>query len=56
MKRNAYPIMPLVHPEGEIVQDYSEDRYMFRHIFKRAFVSLFHRWLDELDTDTVNRI
>ena len=56
MKRNAYPIMPLVHPEGEIQQDYSEDRYMFRHIFKRAFVSLFHRWLDELETDTLNKI
>jgi uracil-DNA glycosylase len=56
LKRNAYPIMPLVHPEGEIQQDYSEDRYMFRHIFKRAFVSLFHRWLDELETDTLNKI
>jgi hypothetical protein len=54
MKRNAYPIMPLVHPEGEIQQDYSEDRYMFRHIFRRAFVSLFHRWLDELETDNPN--
>ncbi len=29
---------------------------MFRHIFKRAFVSLFHRWLDELETDTLNKI
>ena len=47
MKRNAYPIMPLVHPE-EIQQDYSEDRYMFRHIFNGALFTLFKDWLNEL--------
>ena len=47
MKRNAYPIMPLVHPE-EIHQDYSEDRYMFRHIFNGALFTLFKDWLNEL--------
>ena len=39
--------MPLVHPE-EIQQDYSEDRYMFRHIFNGALFTLFKDWLNEL--------
>ena len=56
MKRNAYPIMPLVHPEGEIQQDYSEDRYMFKHLFRRAFISLFRRWLKDLEADGGNNL
>ena len=47
MKRNAYPIMPLVHPE-EIRQDFDEDRYMFRHIFNGAYITLFKEWLNDL--------
>lgn len=47
LKRNAYPIMPLVHPD-EIVQNNKEDKYMFRHIFKRAYLYLFRDWLKEI--------
>lgn len=47
LKRNAYPIMPLVHPD-EIVQNNKEDKYMFRHIFKRAYLYLFTDWLKEI--------
>lgn len=47
LKRNAYPIMPLTHPE-EIVQNTSEDKYMFRHIFRRAYLRLFRDWLKEI--------
>lgn len=47
LKRNAYPIMPLVHPT-EIVQNNKEDKYMFRHIFKRAYLYLFRDWLKEI--------
>lgn len=47
LKRNAYPIMPLVHP-NEIVQNNKEDKYMFRHIFKRAYLYLFRDWLKEI--------
>ena len=50
MKREAYPIMPLVHPD-EIRQDYSEDRYMFKHIFSSAFLTLFKEWLNNLVAD-----
>ena len=47
LKRNSYPIMPLVHPT-EIRQDYGEDRYMFRHIFNSAYITLFKDWLNDL--------
>jgi len=47
LKRNAYPIMPLAHPT-EVCQDYDEDRYMFKHIFNSAYISLFKEWLNEL--------
>lgn len=47
LRRNAYPIMPLVHPEN-IEQNYQEDKYMFKHIFKRAYLKLFKDWLNEL--------
>ena len=47
LKRNAYPIMPLVHPD-EIVQNNKEDKYMFRHIFRRAYLYLFRDWLKEI--------
>lgn len=45
LKRNAYPIMPITHPTS-IEQNRKEDRYMFRHIIKRAFLSLFQNWLN----------
>jgi len=44
LKRNAYPIMPISHPTT-IEQNKKEDRYMFKHIFKRAFLKLFQDWL-----------
>lgn len=47
LKRNAYPIMPLTHPT-KIEQNFKEDRYMFKHIFKRAFLYLFRDWLTEI--------
>lgn len=47
LRRNAYPILPLTHPE-EIVQNTSEDKYMFRHIFRRAYLRLFRDWLKEI--------
>ena len=47
LKRNAYPIMPLVHPT-DIQQDFGEDRYMFRHIFNSAYITLFKEWLNDL--------
>ena len=47
LKRNAYPIMPLVHPT-EIEQNYDEDRYMFKRIFNGAYITLFKNWLNEL--------
>ncbi len=53
MKRNAYPIMPLVHNET-IEQNYSEDRYMFRHIFKGPFFTLFKEWLNQLGPNNKN--
>ena len=47
LKKNAYPIMPLSHPE-EQKQNFREDRYMFKHIFKRAFLYLFRDWLQKI--------
>lgn len=47
LRRNAYPIMPLTHPEN-IAQDFDEDKYMFKHIFNRAYIKLFKDWLNEL--------
>lgn len=44
LKRNAYPIMPITHPTS-IEQNKREDRYMFKHIFNRAFIQLFQSWL-----------
>ncbi|MDY6326708.1 MAG: hypothetical protein SPL42_05775 [Bacteroidales bacterium] len=44
LRRNAYPIMPLIHPDN-VEQDYDEDRYMFKHLFKRAYLTLFKEWL-----------
>lgn len=46
LRRNAYPIMPLTHPEEE-VQNYKEDRYMFKHIINKAYLVLFKDWLKE---------
>lgn len=47
LKRNAYPIMPLTHPE-DCTQNTSEDKYMFRHIFRSAYLRLFTDWLMEI--------
>ncbi len=47
LRRNAYPIMPLTHPEN-LVQNRKEDRYMFKHIFNRAYLCLFTDWLKEI--------
>lgn len=47
LKRNAYPIMPLTHPD-ECTQNTSEDKYMFRHVFRRAYLRLFRDWLKEI--------
>lgn len=47
LKRNAYPIMPLVHPD-EIQQNSKEDKYMFKHIFRRGYFLLFMNWLQEI--------
>lgn len=44
LKRNAYPIMPLVHPTSEEL-NHKEEKYMFKHIFNRAYISLFRDWL-----------
>ena len=53
LKRNAYPIMPLVHPD-DIHQNYEEDRYMFRHIFNGAYITLFKNWLNELISTNIH--
>lgn len=47
LRRNSYPIMPLTHNE-EVIQNYKEDRYMFKHVFNRAFITLFRDWLKEV--------
>ncbi len=47
LKRNAYPIMPLSHPTST-EQNVKEDRYMFKHVFKRAFLFLFRDWLKDI--------
>ncbi len=45
LRRNAYPIMPLTHPDS-VAQDFKEDKYMFKHLFKRAYLTLFKEWLN----------
>lgn len=47
LERNAYPILPLNHPT-EVVQNHKADRYMFRHIYNRAYIELFQDWLREV--------
>lgn len=47
LRRNAYPIMPLSHA-NEVVQNYKEDRYMFKHIYKKAYLRLFKDWLKKI--------
>ncbi len=47
LRRNAYPIMPLTHPK-ETEQNYKEDRYMFKYVFKKAYLYLFRDWLKEV--------
>ncbi len=46
LKRNAYPIMPLTHPDDTRL-NYKEDKYMFRHIFRKAYKYLFRDRLKE---------
>ncbi len=53
LKRNAYPIMPLTHP-NELVQNHKEDKYMFKHIFKRAYLYLFRDWVKEILSNKSN--
>ncbi len=57
LRRNAYPIMPITHP-STIEQNKKEDRYMFKHIFNRAFMHLFQDWIKsygqkEIPTDSL---
>jgi len=47
LRRNAYPIMPLKHAD-EVVQNYKEDRYMFKHIYKKAYLRLFKDWMKKI--------
>lgn len=44
LRKNTYPIMPLSHAQ-QVEQNFKEDRYMFQHIFKRAYLHLFKDWL-----------
>lgn len=44
LKREAYPILPLVHPSNE-ERNYKEEKYMFKHIFNRGYSYLFRDWL-----------
>lgn len=47
LKRNSYPIMPLVHPNSEEL-NHKEEKYMFKHIYNKAYIYLFRDWLKEL--------
>lgn len=44
LRRNFYPILPLNHP-SETIQNHKDDRYMFKHIYNRAYLYLFKDWL-----------
>lgn len=47
LRKNAYPIMPLTHPKEKEI-NHKEDRFMFRHIYKRAYFYLFRDWLKDI--------
>ena len=49
LRRNAYPIMPITHPDTEKKElNHKEDKFMFRHVYKRAYLYLFRDWLKDI--------